>query len=361
MRPQITWNMAAGSERYNFSFSPFRILMMAVLDMSTKVVATFPFWMTAIGIYALLRSGFAWRLAIDEPNQRSLHVRPTPRVGGIVLVPAFLAMWLAASLIGTQMVLLVAGLCVMSYFDDRAGMPVALRLIGHLAVAILFVLFVLGIRDFFWCVTWGLAIVWLTNLYNFMDGLDGLAGGMALSGFFSYGWVAAFSDMEFSYACWSVAAAAAGFLVFNFPPAKVFMGDAGSIPLGFLAAGLGLLGWRQGLWPLWFPLLVFSPFVVDASVTLLLRLVRGERVWQAHREHYYQRLIRMGWSHRRTALAEYALMAATAGSALAALGTKPARQTLILALWCGIYLGLMATVDRRWRRFVQTPGAGDRG
>jgi len=106
----------------------------------------------------------------------------------------------------------------------------------------------------------------------------------------------------------SIAAAAAAFLVFNFDPARIFLGDAGSTTLGFLAAGLGLIGWRSGTWPLGVPLLVFSPFIVDASVTLAKRMARGEKFWQAHRSHYYQRLVLSGWSHRKTAVAEYGVM-----------------------------------------------------
>src|SRR6476659_1011719 len=105
-----------------------------------------------------------------------------------------------------------------------------------------------------------------------------------------------------------VAAAAAAFLLFNFHPARIFMGDAGAIPLGFLAATLGVTGWINGLWPLWLPVLVFSPFIADASVTLAKRALRGEKIWQAHREHYYQRVVRAGFGHRNMALLGYILM-----------------------------------------------------
>jgi UDP-GlcNAc:undecaprenyl-phosphate/decaprenyl-phosphate GlcNAc-1-phosphate transferase len=134
------------------------------------------------------------------------------------------------------------------------------------------------------------------------------------------------------------------------------MGDGGSIPMGFLSASLGLLGWQQGLWPLWFPLLVFSPFVVDDSITLLRRMLRGERFWQAHREHYYQRLIRMGWGHRRTALTEYALMAGVIASALAALKLNPQYQSLILAGWTVFYGTVMVAIDVRWKRYRRAAG-----
>src|SRR4029077_19115840 len=108
--------------------------------------------------------------------------------------------------------------------------------------------------------------------------------------------------------CAIVLAAGTVFLVFNFSPARLFMGDAGSVPIGFLASALSLAGWRDGDWPIWFPVAVFSPFIVDATVTLLKRASSGERIAEAHNKHYNPRLVRMGWGHRRTALAEYALM-----------------------------------------------------
>lgn len=294
---------------------------------------------------------------MDIPNQRSLHAAPIPRTGGLAVFLAVLLVWVIGGYAAqySSLVAATAALVALSFADDMKGLAVLWRLLGHASVSALYAYDCCRQIGPVGLVMVLLVMVWMTNLYNFMDGSDGLAGGMALFGFSAY--AAAAHAVPLGAMNLVVAAAAAGFLVFNFPPAKVFMGDAGSIPLGFLAASLGLLGWRQGLWPLWFPLLVFSPFVVDASATLLRRLAGGERVWQAHREHYYQRLIRMGWSHRRTALAEYALMAAAAASALAGLGTNPARQTLILALWCVVYLGLMAAVDHRWRRFVRTSGA----
>jgi UDP-N-acetylmuramyl pentapeptide phosphotransferase/UDP-N-acetylglucosamine-1-phosphate transferase len=128
------------------------------------------------------------------------------------------------------------------------------------------------------------------------------------------------------------------------------MGDAGSIPLGFLAAALGLVGWQQGLWPLWFPLLVFSPFIVDASVTLARRVLRRERFWRAHKTHYYQRLVQLGWGHRDTALAEYLLMAACGAAALWSLGQPQAVQLVVLAAAFVLYCALAIAVDLAWLR-----------
>jgi UDP-N-acetylmuramyl pentapeptide phosphotransferase/UDP-N-acetylglucosamine-1-phosphate transferase len=125
----------------------------------------------------------------------------------------------------------------------------------------------------------------------------------------------------------------------------------GSIPLGFFAGALGVLGWRGGLWPLWFPVLVFGPFIGDATITLLKRLARRERVWQAHRDHYYQRLVRMGFGHRGTALVGYAAMAACGGVALLS-RTEPPIIQIYAFLAAAAGLGVLAAwVDLRWSRF----------
>jgi UDP-N-acetylmuramyl pentapeptide phosphotransferase/UDP-N-acetylglucosamine-1-phosphate transferase len=189
----------------------------------------------------------------------------------------------------------------------------------------------------------------MTNLFNFMDGSDGLAGGMALFGFATYAVAAAVGgagDLLLVSAC--LAAAAGAFLVFNFAPARIFMGDVGSVPLGFLAAALGLAGWQRGVWPVWFPLLVFSPFVVDATVTLMRRAWRRERVWQAHREHYYQRMVRSGLGHAGTAWRWYAVMAAACLTSLGALSAPQQIQYLLLMGWVLIYVMAGWRIDRRW-------------
>ena len=120
--------------------------------------------------------------------------------------------------------------------------------------------------------------------------------------------------------------------------------------LAIMAATLGLLGWQRGAWPPWYPAAVFAPFVVDASATLAKRMLCGERFWEAHRSHYYQRLVRMGWGHRGTALAEYALMLACGGLSLWAIG-QPVYFQLAIALGLGALLACLAvSVDVAWRR-----------
>lgn len=303
----------------------------------------------------LLSRGRAARIALDHPNQRSLHTTPIPRTGGLGVVAGVAVGWAAVG--GSLPAALWGGaalLAALSFADDRYGLPTSVRFLAHIAAAV-WLAAALGTGWNLWL--WPLAvaaIVWMTNLYNFMDGSDGLAGGMALFGFGFFAIAAAaHGHPDLALATLTVAAAALGFLAFNLPPARVFMGDAGSISLGFSAAGFGMLGTVRDVWPAWFPVLVFLPFIVDATVTLLRRGWRGEKVWHAHKEHYYQRLIRMGWSHRKTAFVEYALMGGSGSMALLALSTSAPTAILIVVLWGTVLITLMWLVDNRWREFQE--------
>jgi len=242
---------------------------------------------------------------------------------------------------------------VVSAADDVCGLPVLARLAAHLLAGSAVSTFLLW-PDFgpAAVIMTTLGIVWMTNLYNFMDGSDGLAGGMALFGFTGYGIAAYFwGDTTFALLNFSIAAAAAAFLFFNFHPARIFLGDAGSVPLGFLAGSFGLFGWLQHYWGWWFPLMVFSPFIVDASVTLARRICARAAFWRAHRDHYYQRLVQMGWGHRRTALAEYALMGACGLGALASLHWHPPAQFALLATAITVYALIIGLITLAWHKF----------
>ena len=295
-----------------------------------------------------LRARRDWFL--DHPNERSLHSTPVPRTGGLGLIPgALLGMLIVGG--ATWAVLFALALMLLSLVDDWKGLSAAVRLPLHLVATGSFVLLALSPQGWLGAALLAVAIGWMANLYNFMDGSDGMAGGMALIGFSVYALAAAAGEAPaFALVNLCVAAAALGFLAFNFPPARVFMGDAGSIPLGFLAGALGLQGWTQDLWPLWFPLVVFGPFVADASVTLLRRVLRGERVWRPHRTHYYQRMILLGWTHRRTALTEYAMMLGSGLVALLLIHQPASVQVLALAGLAFGYLVAGWMVDTRWRR-----------
>ncbi len=300
-------------------------------------------------------------LALDRPNPRSLHETPVPRTGGLGLhAGVLLALgWISPGL-PIALALALGLLYVVSLLDDIAGVAARWRLIVHLiAAGSLSASVLLDGYGVLAALMVAVAVAWMANLYNFMDGSDGLAGGMAFFGFSSYGIAAWFSaSTEFAIVNFSIAAAAAAFLVYNFPPARVFMGDVGSVPLGFLAGALGLIGWAQRDWTWWFPLLVFSPFIVDATVTLMRRGLRRERVWQAHREHYYQRMVQLGLGHRGTALLWYALMIAVGVSALWGLRQSLVGQGGLLAGWAASYAIMMVFIDRHWAAHQQQARQG---
>lgn len=314
-------------------------------------VAILSFLVASVAVRLLL-SRFA-HLALDEPNARSLHETPVPRTGGIAILAGTAV---ALGFVGTQLwlpMLLALLLAVVSLIDDLRGLPNRLRLLAHLAAAAVLCWYVLSPMYVVELVLLVLAVVWITNLYNFMDGADGVAGGMAVIGFSAYAiaaWLA--GEVALAALCVAIAAASLAFLMHNFHPARIFLGDVGSIPLGFLAAALGILGWRDDVWPLWFPLLVFGPFNGDATITFLKRLVRRERVWEAHRDHYYQRIVRMGLGHRAAALIGYGVMAFCATAALVGRGQSPMLQAAAFGAATLVLAAMAIWVDRRWAGFA---------
>jgi len=303
----------------------------------------------------LLSTRFAG-FALDEPNARSMHSRPIPRSGGIaVLSGSALALAFGAAPLWLPLSLGLA-LAAVSLTDDLRGVPTALRLSLHVAAAAVLVWFVLSPMHPAAIAVLVVAVAWITNAYNFMDGSDGLAGGMGTIGFGAYAGAALLAGhAPLAAAGIALAAACAGFLLYNFHPARVFLGDVGSIPLGFLAAGLGLQGWRDTVWPLWFPVLVFGPFIGDATLTLLKRLARRERVWWAHRDHYYQRIARMGLGHRGTAWLGYLVMLFCAAAALLGCNQSPWLQALAFFGGGALLAALAVWVDLRWARFARRP------
>jgi len=262
------------------------------------------------------------RLLVDLPNARSSHALPTPRGGGIGIVVATLIGWLlfwragfATRPAGTAEFGLAFGAVVVALaglLDDRRAQPAAIKL-GAQAIAAVLALggglvlervalpgigvVELGPAGYVVSFLW---LVGLTNAFNFMDGLDGLAASTAVIAA-SFLAIAAHlvGDGSTAALAWSLAAASLGFLLLNRPPARIFMGDVGSQFLGFAFAGLGLLLARRapdGATALVVPLLLFH-FLFDTIVTAIARARRGAKLWQAHREHLYQRLNRSGVGH----------------------------------------------------------------
>jgi UDP-GlcNAc:undecaprenyl-phosphate/decaprenyl-phosphate GlcNAc-1-phosphate transferase len=314
----------------------------------------------------LVLRNLAARLPQALPNARSLHGHPVPRAGGWAIWAGFVPVawaWAPAFPGGTVGWLpALAALVIVSAIDDVRPMPVRLRLAVHLGAAAWScawlvreatlrndVLASSAIAMLAFAIVAFLVVAWSLNLYNFMDGSDGLAAVMAMVGFAAYAVAGALGD-RYDPAYLALAAAVVPFLAVNRPPASMFMGDVGAVPLGFLAAAFGIAGIVQGAWPPWFPALVFLPFWADASVTLLRRIVRRERVWEAHRGHYYQRLVRLGAGHGGTLALYSTWMVATAASAEWFLVRAPGLGYVALVAWVIVAGALFAVIDYHWRR-----------
>ena len=309
-------------------------------------IAIFVSW---LALRILRRPG---SLPIDSPNERSLHQLPVPRGGGIAIWAGVLAAtaWLPEMRPWLVPWLLLAGV---SLWDDRRGVSVILRLAAQIVAAGLW-LWATGIVGTLDTALAIFVIVWMTNLYNFMDGSDGLAAMMTIIGFTAYAIAAGWASLTGVPTIVAVVAATIPFLVLNWPPARIMLGDVGAIPLGFLSAVLGIAGWRAGAWPAWFPVLVFLPFIADATLTLARRLFSGAPVWHAHRDHYYQRLVRMGLGHGGSLAVYSALMFGTAASALAALLHAPGSGPQVLGVWVVALLLYYTGIGYHW-------GKGNKG
>lgn len=261
----------------------------------------------SLALTALLRRYALHRSIIDIPNERSSHSIPTPRGGGVAIVLTFLISLVLLGCLQLQPYAWLIGLlgagslvAVIGFMDDHGHIAARWRLLGHFSAALWALFWLNGIPvlsisgvviDLGWVGTVLAAfyLVWMLNLYNFMDGIDGLASVEAINAclgmsiiYFLFGvdnliWVPAILAM-----------AVAGFLFWNFPPAKIFMGDAGS---GFLGITLGILS-LQAAWAepgfIWAWLIMLGVFICDATFTLVRRLLRGDKVYEAHRSHGYQ-------------------------------------------------------------------------
>jgi len=298
----------------------------------------------AVTVFAVLVASFAgtrlalWALGrraiLDHPNERSSHVTPRPRGAGLAVIAVVVVAWGALgtgapSFERTAILTVCAGalgLAVLSFVDDLRGISVGWRLLGQFA-AVAVVLAATAERGSYFAgilspsldllaaaVLW----VWFVNLFNFMDGIDGIAGVETASIGFGVTCAALLAGIGQTPALLglTVAAAALGFLWWNWEPAKVFLGDVGSVPLGFLLGWLLLDLSARGLWAA--AAILPSYYFADATITLCRRAVRRAPVWRAHREHFYQRAVRRGRTH--AAVASAVLVANVLLIALASLG-----------------------------------------
>ena len=296
---------------------------------------------------------------LDRPNRRSSHGAAVPRGGGIavvgVLLATWLALWLSGACAGCGSLLWVAlagalGLAAVSWLDDlRGGLSALLRLLAQIAAvgvgiaslpgdALILQGAVPAVVDHALAAA---AWLWFVNLFNFMDGIDGLSGveGASLGlGTFLLALLGA-APAGLGPLGLGLAGVSLGFLLWNWHPAKIFLGDVGSVPLGYLAGWLMLTLAAAGAWQA--ALLLPAYYLADATFTLAGRLLRGRRVWEAHREHFYQRVVAAGWSHARVA----ALIAA---HNLLLVGLAIASQRGVVAAGAALAAGAVLVAALLW-------------
>jgi Fuc2NAc and GlcNAc transferase len=335
---------------------PGKALIMELTRLAGVVAVSFAVAWATTGWYLgrALREGI-----LDVPNQRSSHRQPTPTGGGLgIIVGTLVAMatawwftdvgadWLLALLLS-----LLLGL--LGFVDDRVHLGVGVRIVCQVCAALAVVTFGMlqyagtGVQmrpGLLLLVPGVLYLVWMTNLFNFMDGIDGLAGTQAIfvaaGGALLASRAGAAPDSVLLFA--GVGAAVAGFLSYNWPPARIFMGDTGSLFLGFLLAACSLLSAARGelALPVW--LILWALFVCDASITLAARMLRRQPLHVAHREHAYQRLARRFGAHRRvTALFLAVNLCWLLPLAVLALGVPGREMQILLLAYAPIIAGVV--------------------
>ena len=313
---------------------------------------------------------------LDLPNERSSHSAPTPRGGGAAIaitVLVFTALLGLTDLFPRRIAigLFIGGALVaaVGWLDDRREVSPLLRAGVHACAALCTVLAVGGMPT----VAWGtdvihtgllgslaaaLAIVWATNSYNFMDGIDGLAATEAVvAGIGGTAFLAMGGNYALAALSLAIAGSASGFLVWNWMPARIFMGDVGSGFLGFMFGSLAVMSERSGAAPWYAWLMLLLVFAMDSTVTLLRRIAHGEKWYAAHRLHAYQRLVQSGYNHARVVASVAILNVLLALLALAAV-RRPALAPLILTLSVVLVLTLYGLVERRNGMWSASSAAG---
>ncbi len=334
----------------------------------------------AIGwlITSLLLSALLVRVAIgyarrrgmlDHPGQRRSHRMPTPRGGGVGIVVALLvclpgilgglsSAWPVSVIAGLLAALLLVALA--GWWDDHRSLPVLPRLGAQLLAAGGFSACLLATGlSWWWLPLLLIGGTWSINLHNFMDGIDGLLAQQAIfvgCGLALLAWSIGMPALATAAA--ALAAASLGFWYYNRPPARIFMGDVGSGSVGLLIFAFTAMLWRSNHALLWPALILSSAFVTDASLTLLVRMLRGRRWYNAHREHLYQWLARRGGGHARAGVAYmgWNLVVATP-SAWLAWSHLPIAPAIMIVVYAGAAATWLALKRRCLRRHL--PGAPD--
>ncbi len=283
--------------------------------MTTALLLALVFVLAVLACGAYRRLALHWQV-LDVPNERSSHALPTPRGGGAGILVAFglalvVAQWWEGPWPLPFWVLfaLALGLGTLGIMDDVLSLPRRGRFALYTLAALVAAGYLLqpvltGMALYSAVAVAGLALLWLSNLYNFMDGIDGIA---ATQAFTTLGAIAVLAVLyggrpDYALYCLLFAFAHLGFLIWNWAPARLFMGDCGSVPTGFLLGGLALMGQVEQIVPLAAWLILLAAFITDATYTLVWRMLTGQPFLSAHRLHLYQRLSRYWGSHQNVVL-----------------------------------------------------------
>jgi len=303
---------------------------------------------------------------LDIPNDRSSHTVPTPRGGGLAIVIVLLlsgvvSLFLPQAPIDVLVCLLLATLAfsLLGWQDDKHDLPASVRFLIQLLIAVFasgwllwaavpgystsFALLALLLLSTLW-------IAWMANLYNFMDGIDGISAveSLILGATTSY-WFAISGVASMAIICIAVAGASVGFMRWNWSPAKIFMGDVGSLALGAFFAIIAIIGTTRLDIPLLAFLILYAVYLADSGVTLLHRIIKREKWWQAHRSHFYQRAVQSGFSHAQVSLSVMALNIIFAVLAsLLIMGIINATAAMVVTM--AILMPLMFLINSRFNR-----------
>jgi len=303
---------------------------------------------------------------LDIPNNRSSHTVPTPRGGGLAIVIVLLlsgvvTLFLPQAPIDVLVCLLLATLAfsLLGWQDDKHDLPASVRFLIQLLIAVFasgwllwaavpgystsFALLALLLLSTLW-------IAWMANLYNFMDGIDGISAveSLILGATTSY-WFAISGVASMAIICIAVAGASVGFMRWNWSPAKIFMGDVGSLALGAFFAIIAIIGTTRLDIPLLAFLILYAVYLADSGVTLLHRIIKKEKWWQAHRSHFYQRAVQSGFSHAQVSLSVMALNIIFAVLAsLLIMGIINATAAMVVTM--AILMPLMFLINSRFNR-----------
>lgn len=337
--------------------------MLTSISISSITVAALAVFTVSCLATAVVRRYSLRHAILDIPNERSSHTIPTPRGGGLAFASVFLVSLVLVSHNGwlplDESMALAGGLAIMltGWLDDLLNLSAWLRLLVHLASASWAVYWIWGPESLVLClsnpagflkpllVVFG--ITWMINLFNFMDGIDGLAASevIIVSGCAGFAMICQ-GYLAMGAVSVILAGSVTGFIIWNWPPAQIFMGDAGSGFLGYTIAILALLSDDSGGLQLQIWVILLAVFLVDATGTLIIRIIKGDKWWLPHREHLYQKAVMKGYTHRRVTLVAIAVNLILAAVSLAILYNNEV-SSYFLALAAFILVSLYTMVRFR--------------